>query len=153
MSGAIAPPSVADELANQRLVLALGWAGVLPMLGCVIMIEMPLGATLLKTYSLAIIAFLSGSWWSTALMKRDLSRWHLSQTLLASNAIVIVGVSVVIFMDDRSLLVLGVLFGGLLWGERYYSVFSKQPKYYRRMRTGVTCAVIVFHFIAFGLSL
>ena len=153
MSKGLAPPSAANELANQRLVLALGWAGVVPMVGCVIMIEMPLATTLLKTYSLAIIAFLSGSWWSTALMKRDLSRWHLSQTLLASNAIVIVGVSVVIFMDDRSLLVLGVLFGCLLWGERYYSVFSKQPKYYRRMRTGVTCAVIVFHFIAFGLSL
>ena len=132
---------------------ALAWAGVLPIAVCMIFLQTPLGVLLLKSYSLAIIAFLSGNWWSTALITQGLVREQRGQVLLLCNGIVLVGIAGVVFMDDRSLLLLAALFGCLLWGERSLPAFGKQPAYYRRMRTGLTCAVMILHLLAYGLSL
>ena len=153
VSGGLTPSFANSAGIVSRLVVALAWAGVLPMLGCVIFLQTPLGVLLLKSYSLAIIAFLSGSWWSTALITQGLVREQRGQVLLLCNGIVLVGIAGVVFMDDRSLLLLGALYGCLLWGERSFPAFGKQPSYYRLMRAGVTCAVMILHLLAYWLSL
>lgn len=136
-------------LFDRRLIVTLGYAGVLPMLGCVLMIESSWSLALLKSYSLAIIAFLAGNWWSTALMRPSTSARELKLILLLSNVIVIAAVFAVAFMDTFSLLALALLFGCLLWGEHLLSVFRQQPDYYRNMRVGVTAFVLALHLTAF----
>jgi hypothetical protein len=124
----------------------------LPMLGCLLLIESSWALPLLKTYSLAIIVFLAGNWWSTALMQRKISARQRQSILLMSNAIVITAVVAVTFMETLTLLVLALLFGMLLVGERLLAIFHPQPNYYRSMRTGVTVLVVALHLIAFSLS-
>lgn len=139
------------NLFDQRLIAALGYAGALPMLGCVLTIESSLSLMLLKSYSLAIIAFLAGNWWSTALMWRRASVRELQQILLLSNAMVIAAVVAVTFMGTLALLVLALLFACLLLGERLLKVFRQQPGYYRDMRMGVTALVVALHISAFWM--
>lgn len=141
------------NLLDQRLITALGYAGILPMLGCMLMYESTWALPLLKSYSLAIIAFLAGSWWSTALMRRQTSAREMRQILILSNTIVIAAVVAVSFTDTLALLVLASLFGCLLLGERLLRVFSQQPDYYRNMRTGVTALVVSLHLFTFWLTL
>ena len=136
-------------LFDRRLIVTLGYAGILPMLGCVLMIESSWGPALLKSYSLAIIAFLAGNWWSTALMRGSTSAGELKLILLLSNAIVITAVVAVAFMNTWSIPMLALLFGCLLLGERLLRVFRQQPDYYRDMRVGVTAYVIALQFCAF----
>jgi hypothetical protein len=153
MSTELAVGSPQRDLFDQRFITALGYAGTLPMLACVLAIESNWSVPLLEAYSLAIIAFLAGSWWSTALMRRGSDKGELLQILMLSNGIVLVAVVAATFLGNAALLILAGLFGCLLLGERTLSVFQKQPLYYRRMRTGATVCVIILHFAAFGLAL
>ena len=134
---------------DQRLITLLGYAGVLPMAICIIFLETTWGLPLLKAYSLAIIAFLAGNWWTTALLQRTVSARQLRQVLLMSNTIVIAAVLTVTLLDSLALLVIASLFAFLLVGEHYLVVFSLQPNYYRAMRRGVSALVIALHFTAF----
>ncbi len=134
---------------EQRLITALGYAGSLPMLLCVFLMDFPVSLDLFKAYSLAILTFLAGAWWSTALMHRTATSKQVSTVLLLSNLAVITAVIAVIFLEAAALLVLAALFAGLLMGERHFEVFLNQPKYYRHMRTGVTVIVIAFHLLGF----
>ena len=59
---------------DQRLITLLGYAGILPMAICLTFLETWWGLPLLKAYSLGIIAFLAGNWWTTALLQRTVSR-------------------------------------------------------------------------------
>lgn len=141
------------ERTPRQLIVLLGVAGVLPMVACLVMAEAEHSLLIFKTYSVSIIAFLSGIWWSTALMTRDLSARMRVEVLLMSNAIVLVAVGAVIFLDDHSLLVLGLLYVFLLLGEGSHIAFRKQPHYYSRMRQGVTLLVLALHLAAYGILL
>ena len=57
---------------RQKLVTLLGSLGIIPFLiALVIVIVRPeLGVRAFSLYSLAIVCFLAGSWWSSALMSR-----------------------------------------------------------------------------------
>jgi hypothetical protein len=85
-------------------------------------------------------------------MQRKISARQRQSILLMSNAIVITAVVAVTFMETLTLLVLALLFGMLLVGERLLAIFHPQPNYYRSMRTGVTVLVVALHLIAFSLS-
>jgi hypothetical protein len=137
---------------DQRLITLLGYAGILPMAICLTFLETWWGLPLLKAYSLGIIAFLAGNWWTTALLQRTVSVRQLRQILLVSNTIVIAAVLTVTFLDSLALLVIALLFGLLLIGEHALAVFSLQPNYYRAMRGGVSALVIALHLTAFFLS-
>lgn len=152
MSASLTLPAIEKSPFDRRLITALGYAGTLPMLGCLLLIESSWALPLLKTYSLAIIVFLAGNWWSTALMQRKISARQRQSILLMSNAIVITAVVAVTFMETLTLLVLALLFGMLLVGERLLAIFHPRPNYYRSMRTGVTVLVVALHLIAFSLS-
>ena len=139
------------SLSDQRLITALGCAGLLPMLACVLLFDWVWSLSLLTGYSLAIIAFLAGSWWSTALMQRRAAPRAVRLTLISSNLIVIVAVAAATFLDSAALLVLALLYACLLFGEQVLPQFRQQPGYYRRMRVGITSVVIVLHVTAFLL--
>lgn len=141
--------SASRSLFDQRLITLLGYAGTIPMVICITFLETRWGLPLLKAYSLAIIAFLAGSWWTTALLQRSVSARQLRQILLLSNLIVIVAVLTVTFLDALALLIIASLFAFLLIGERSLAVFSLQPSYYRAMRGGVSALVIGLHLTAF----
>lgn len=152
MSASLSKPTGEKSLFERRLITALGYAGTLPMLGCLLLIESSWALPLLTTYSLAIIAFLAGNWWSTALMQRNISARQRQNILLISNVIVITAVISVAFMGKFALLMLAFLFGLLLLGERILASFRQQPNYYRSMRSGVTTFVIALQLSAFSLS-
>lgn len=152
MSAILVQPTAEKSLFERRLITTLGYAGTLPMLGCLLLIESSWALPLLTTYSLAIIAFLAGNWWSTALMQRKISARQRQSILLMSNAIVIAAVVGVAFMGAMALLVLALLFGLLLLGEHSLATFQPQPNYYRHMRIGVTTLVIALLLSAFSVS-
>lgn len=152
MSASLKLPTIEKSPFEQRLITALGYAGTLPMLACLLLIESSWALPLLTTYSLAIIAFLAGNWWATALMQRNVSACQRQSILLVSNAIVITAVISVAFMGTMALVMLALLFGLLLVGEHSLATFRPQPNYYRNMRAGVTTLVIVLHLSAFLVS-
>lgn len=152
MSAKIVAPTAPLRLPDQRLVIALAWAGTLPMLACLLMIESPFSLPILKSYSLSIIAFLSGSWWSTALAAGNQGGWQLRLIMLLSNLIVITGVFAVAFTGYLALLILATLFVCLLWGELTLPALRLQPAYYRNMRKQVTAFVAALHLIAFVIQ-
>lgn len=152
MSAEIVAPTAPLRLPDQRLVTALAWAGTLPMLGCLLMIEAPFSVPFLKSYSLSIIAFLSGSWWSTALAGVNQGGSQLRLIMLLSNLIVITGVFAVAFTGYLALLILAILFVCLLWGELTLPALRLQPAYYRNMRKQVTAFVATLHLIAFVIK-
>ncbi|MDA0978723.1 MAG: DUF3429 domain-containing protein [Proteobacteria bacterium] len=144
-------PAIPRQIFDERLITGLGYAGLLPMLLCVMFINAPWSLPVLEGYSLAIIAFLAGAWWATALMHRDCTAADVRAVLILSNATVIAAVAAVALMDSGSLLVLAVLFACLLKGENQMAVFRQQPDYYRGMRTGVSAVAIALHLVAFTL--
>jgi hypothetical protein len=152
MSASVTLVAIEKSIFERRLITVLSYGGTLPMMGCLLLIDSSWAQPLLKTYSLAIIAFLAGNWWSTALMQSKISAQQRQGILLISNAIVITAVITVTFMGKLALLVLALLFGLLLFGERILASFRPQPDYYRSMRTGVTALVIALHLSAFLLS-
>ena len=152
MSAGVIMPVAEKSLFERRLITALCYAGTLPMLGCLLLIESSWALPLLTTYSLSILAFVAGNWWSTALMLRKITARQRQGILLMSNAIVIAAVVGVAFMGIRALLVLALLFGLLLLGEHLLATFQPQPDYYRNMRIGVTTLVIALLLSAYLLS-
>lgn len=137
---------------EQRLIVALGYLGLLPMLFCVLLMETSFGLSLLKAYSLSILSFLCGNWWATALMRSNNRPGDVQQVLLLSNVMVITAVISVTFMGHLSLIVLALLFGCLVLGERYVAVFRRQPVYYRSMRVVVTTIAVALHLAAYAGS-
>ena len=126
------------------LVVTLGFLGTLPFLLALVWPSL----LVFKIYSLAILAFLAGNWWSTALLVRSQSLVQLSLIILFSNLVVLIAVAVVLVEHSVGLFVLALLYLLLLIGERQLSVFVKQPKYYAAMRLGVSTVVVLLHLLA-----
>ena len=134
-------------------VTALAYAGMLPMIACILWFEQHWSLPLLKAYSLAILAFLAGAWWAFALMNQQkVAPVSISQTLLLSNAAVLTAIVSFVIADNEALLMFCMLFGCLLLGERKLAVFRQQPNYYRRLRLIVTSITISLQLTAYGLT-
>ena len=122
------------------------------MLGCLLLPAAPWSLALLKAYSVAILAFLAGNWWSTTLLQRAISTGELRWVLVLSNLVVIAAVLTLIFTTTLTLVILVFLFLLLLAGERWLPGLGQQPVYYRRMRTNVTGWVVVLLISAYLLT-
>ena len=138
---------MSTELATQRVVTSLGFFGIAPFLIALIWPDQDIGEKAFQIYSLAILCFMAGSWWATSLIVGRLVTEKLV-LLLLSNTFVLLSIGVVLFEVTGAFVVLGVFYGVLLFGESRFATFSRQPIYYRRMRTVVTSIVMILHFLA-----
>lgn len=137
-------------ISDRKTVVALSYAGLLPMMVCTILIFDPFLRQLLIYYSLAIIAFLAGAWWSATLMNRQVAISQRRMVLVLSNMVVLTAVALAAFSPFDAAIFLGYvfLFAFLLIGEVLLSTFRPQPGYYLHMRRNVSCIAIGLHAVA-----
>ena len=139
-------------LERRWVVVALAVAGLIPFAGTALFaglgFESALSGFLL--YSLAISAFLCGSWWGVALTKTPSSD-SVWLVLILSNGLVIASVTAV-WLSAPTVALVGqaLVFLVLCGGERAIKVLARAPLYYQQMRMGVTAIVVALHL---GLAL
>lgn len=86
-------------------------------------------ATALAGYSFGILAFLLGSWWGLALVRRQ------PRALLASNLFFLLTFFAYLLLPTRAYLFAGAgIFLALLLVEHSHPLFRPQPAYYARLR-------------------
>ena len=137
---------------RQGVVVALAVAGLIPFAGTALFaglgFESALSGFLL--YSLAISAFLCGSWWGVALTK-TLSSDSVWLVLILSNGLVIASVTAAwLSAPTVALVCQALVFVALCGDERAITVLARAPRYYQQMRFGVTAVVVTLHL---GLAL
>ena len=139
-------------LERQWVVVALAVAGLIPFAGTALFAGLGFDSSLtgFLFYSLAISAFLCGSWWGIALAKTPSSEpvWLV---LVSSNGLVIASVAAIVLSAPTvALLCQALVFVVLCGGEWTIKVLARAPRYYQRMRLGVTAVVVTLHL---GLAL
>ena len=139
-------------LERQWVVVALAVAGLIPFAGTALFAGLGFDSSLtgFLFYSLAISAFLCGSWWGIALAKTPSSEpvWLV---LVSSNSLVIASVAAIVLSAPTvALLCQALVFVVLCGGEWTIKVLARAPRYYQRMRLGVTAVVVTLHL---GLAL
>ena len=143
------------ESDKRQLVLVLTWLGLLPFVLLAPFLGHDIGALLFRGYSLAVLAFLCGTWWATALVVGSVATSERIVVVLTSNLLVIVSVILLAAPIFWSLLPQAGMFLLLAIGERQLRVFADQPTYYKRMRLSVSLIVAGLHlfvwFMLFGL--
>ena len=125
----------------------LTYLGLMPFAACIVadqMFQAPLASRIFQGYSLAIAAFLMGSWWGIALTRTPSGRMPWFEIGL-SNALVIVAVMISLMPLIWGLLAQGGLFVVLLAVECWRPVFRSAPRYYQTMRRRVTLLVALLH--------
>ena len=137
---------------RQGVVVGLAVAGLIPFAGTAVLAGLGFESALtgFLFYSLAISAFLCGSWWGVALTKTPSSEpvWLV---LILSNGLVIASVTAAWLLAPTVALVCQALvFLVLCGGERAIKVLARAPRYYQQMRLGVTAIVVALHL---GLAL
>jgi hypothetical protein len=133
----------AERVGVSRTATLLGLAGLIPF--CLAPLAMwrdphhaSLYAGLLANYALAIICFLVGVWWGLALIRRSIG------AMVISNAVVIVVFFGRSMLDHSPFFVLAAaLFTFTLVVERRHRLFKPQPRYYARLRLGLTAVAAV----------
>ena len=129
-------PSILDK--TPIYATWLGRAGLLPFVGLLLALyidaqNQSLWANALATYTLAIICFLVGAWWGTALIQRN------PTTLLLSNGIVLVAFFGQVLLSTAGFFLLGAfVFTATLVIERRHALNQPQPLYYARLRLQLT---------------
>lgn len=128
-------------------VQSLAAAGVLPFLGLTLAAfsNVIWAVHAFAVYSVAITAFLAGSWWGIHLTKTPPHRtpWR---GLIASNLLVLLSVAGLLSGSAAAALVTQTaILTLLLVGERILQPLSRAPAYYQRMRLWVSAAVIGLH--------
>ena len=139
-------------LERQWVVVGLAVAGLVPFAGMAALAGLGFESALngFLFYSLAISAFLCGSWWGIALAKTP-SNEPVWLILVLSNGLVIASVAAVVFSSLTVALVFQALvFVAVCGAERAFKVLARAPRYYQRMRLGVTAVVVTLHL---GLAL
>ena len=139
-------------LEHRWVVVALAVAGLIPFAGTALFAGLGFDSALtgFLFYSLAISAFICGSWWGIALAKTPSSEpvWLV---LVYSNGLVIASVAAIVLSAPTVALVCQALvFLVLCGGERAIKVLARAPRYYQQMRLGVTAVVVAIHL---GLAL
>lgn len=130
-------------LTSEQTATRLGWAGLLPFVAAPPGLywssgQMPLMASAIAAYGLAIVCFLAGAWWGIALLRRR------PAVLIASNLVVIVACFGFVLLDIRaSLSLLALLLLGTIALERLHPMFRPTPGYYAvlRIRLSVVASV------------
>lgn len=125
---------------RQQTARILGWAGVLPFAAWTLVAWT--GAPewleeLLAGYGILILAFMGGTLWAAALDKPDESE----APMVASIILVLAALPATLLPTVSAALLLAVLFA-LHWTAEYLWVRRSQPGWYRRMRLGITSAVV-----------
>jgi len=139
-------------LERQGVVVGLAIAGLIPFAGTAVLAGLGFESALngFLFYSLAISAFLCGSWWGIALAKTPSSD-SLWLVLVLSNGLVIASVAAAWLSAPAVALVSQALvFVALCGGEWAVKVLARAPRYYQQMRLGVTAVVVTLHL---GLAL
>lgn len=136
---------------RQQTARILGWAGVLPFAAWTLVAWT--GAPdwlmeLLIGYGVLILAFMGGTLWSAALDKPQESE----APLIASIILVLAALPAFRLPAISAALLLAVLFA-LHWTAEYLWVRQAQPGWYRRMRMGITAAVITLLVLAVLIEL
>ena len=139
-------------LKRQRVVVGLAIAGLIPFAGTAVLAGLGFESALtgFLFYSLAISAFLCGSWWGIALGKTPSSEpvWLV---LVLSNGLVIASVTAAwLTAPTVTLVCQSLVFLVVCGGERAIKVLARAPRYYQQMRLGVTAVVVALHL---GLAL
>ena len=139
-------------LERQWVVVGLAVAGLIPFAGMAVLTGLGHESALngFLFYSLAISAFLCGSWWGIALVKTPSSEpvWLV---LVSSNGLVIASVAAIVLSAPAVALVCQALvFVALCGGEWAITVLARAPRYYQQMRHSVTAVVVTLHL---GLAL
>ena len=139
-------------LERQGVVVGLAVAGLIPFAGMAVLTGLGYESALngFLFYSLAISAFLCGSWWGVALTKTPSSD-SVWLVLILSNGVVIASVTAVwLSAPTVALVCQALVFLVLCGGERAIKVLARAPRYYQQMRLGVTAVVVALHL---GLAL
>ena len=135
------------NLTRNRWVVGLSVAGLLPFAGLALS-AMDGSAWALRAfliYSLAISAFLSGAWWGVALSKTSRERAPVLPLLL-SNGFVLMSVGALLWhQPEVALLAQAVVITLLVMGESRIKPMQAAPRYYQRMRRGVSAVVVLLH--------
>ena len=134
-------------LNRERIVTWLGVVGIAPFLLAWAWPEPDISFRAFSLYSFAIFCFLCGNWWSVSLLASAISAPQRVLVLLLSNVLLLLALVLVFLEIPVSLLGMALLFAGLVAGESLLPVFARQPVYYRRMRRGVSAAVVLLHVI------
>ena len=134
-------------LERQVVVVGLSLAGLIPFAGTAVLAGLGFETALsgFLIYSLAISAFLCGSWWGIALAKTPSSEpvWLV---LVLSNGLVIASVAAIaLSAPSVALICQAIIFVALCGGERALKLLARAPRYYQWMRLGVTGFVVVLH--------
>ena len=137
---------------RQGVVVGLAVAGLIPFAGTAVLAGLGFESALtgFLFYSLAISAFLCGSWWGVALTKTPSSEpvWLV---LILSNGLVIASVTAAwLSAPTVALVCQALVFVALCGGEWTIKVLARAPRYYQQMRLGVTAVVVALHL---GLAL
>ena len=145
-------PSLPDVVMFEKLVVSLSTLGLLPFVLPLLFSPSDASFFFFAFYSFAIFCFLCGTWWTSALMATNLTASSRLVVLLICNFLLLLSLALLFLLFTMShtfpLLALGFLFPFLALGERYFGVFSQQPKYYASTRFYVSSAVLVLHFVA-----
>ena len=137
---------------RRWVVVGLAVAGLIPFAGMAVLTGLGYESALngFLFYSLAISAFLCGSWWGIALAKTP-SNEPVWLILVLSNGLVIASVSaIVLSVPTVALVCQALVFVALCGGEWAITVLARAPRYYQQMRFGVTAVVVTLHL---GLAL
>ena len=141
------------NLTRKRWVVGLSVAGLLPFAGFALT-ALEGSAWALRAfliYSLAISAFLSGAWWGIALSKTSFERTPVLPLLL-SNGFVLMSVgALVCYEPEVALLTQAVVITLLVLGESQINPLRAAPRYYQRMRRGVSAGVVLLHLALWSL--
>lgn len=124
-------------MSARTIINTLGYAGLLPFVVPAILVAgdsnyADIAIFAADAYAFGIICFLTGSWWGMAFEPRN------RMVIVLSNVYFLIAFLLWIFVPAYWALFAAVLLFGLLLLERYQSLFSTAPEYYRRMRTILT---------------
>ena len=123
--------------ASQRIMLLLGYAGLIPFVIPAVVVVMGaeysnLALRIAEAYAFGIISFLTGSWWGMAL-NRDSGK-----TLLLSNLYFLVGLLIFVFALQWWALAAAILLMSIYFAEQTSSIFADLDSRYRKMRVLLT---------------
>ncbi len=149
--------SETPQAQHEKTAVVLAYAGAAPFLALTLMsflhVAPDFALAAMTAYSLAIIAFLGGSWWGMALVMREISTSLRTMLLVASNLVVIFAVAmVVLFPGTVAIFALAGAYVALVFLERRLPGLSRQPAYYRAMRNRVSMIAAGSHLL-FGWAI
>lgn len=136
---------------RQQTARILGWAGIIPFAAWTLvawtgapewLVELLIG------YGVLILAFMGGTLWAAALDKPQ----EPEAPLIASIVLVLAALPAFLLPAISAALLLAVLFA-LHWTAEYLWVRQAQPGWYRRMRLGITAAVVTLLVLAVLIEL